>query len=70
MWYIRAAEGAIRLDKRFAVVALSWLRGRGRASGADVDAKVGVVFTLRDGKVVRYELTGRQQALQAAGLRE
>jgi ketosteroid isomerase-like protein len=52
------------------VVALAWIRGRGRASGADVDAKFGAVFTLRDGKVVRCELTDRREALEAAGLRE
>jgi ketosteroid isomerase-like protein len=52
------------------VVVLSWIRGRGRISGADVDAKVGVVLTFRDEKIVRYELTDRRQALEAAGLRE
>jgi ketosteroid isomerase-like protein len=52
------------------VVALAWLRGRGRASGAGVDAKTGAIFTLRDGKIVRCELTGRRKALEAAGLRE
>jgi uncharacterized protein len=52
------------------VVALVWNRGRGRVSGADVDAKVGAVFTLRDGKIVRYELTDRREALEAAGLSE
>jgi ketosteroid isomerase-like protein len=48
------------------VVALVRLRGRGRASGANVDAKVGGIFTLRDGRIVRYELTDRQDALEAA----
>ncbi len=52
------------------VVALVRLRARGRASGAAVDAKVGAVFTLRDRKVVRWELTDRHEALEAAGLRE
>jgi ketosteroid isomerase-like protein len=52
------------------VVVLIWIRGRGRASGADVDSKVGAVFTLRNGKITRYELTDRQQALKAAGLSE
>ena len=52
------------------VVTLVRLRGRGRASGVDVDAEVGAVFALRDGKIVRYELTDRQEALEAAGLRE
>ena len=52
------------------VVVFNWIRGRGRASGADVDASVGAVFTLRNGKIVRYELTDRREALEAAGLRE
>src|SRR5262245_38635493 len=42
------------LDTGQQVVALTWLRGRGRSSGADVHAKVGVVFSFRDGKVARY----------------
>jgi ketosteroid isomerase-like protein len=58
------------VDAGDSVVALSWIRARGRASGADVDAKVGCIFTVRDGKVVRYELTDRHEALAAAGLRE
>jgi ketosteroid isomerase-like protein len=52
------------------VVALAWLRGRGRASGAGVDAKTGAIFTLRDRKIVRCEFTGRAEALEAAGLSE
>ena len=52
------------------VVVLAWIRGRGRASGADVDAEVGALFTLRDGKVVTCEFTSRQEALEAAGLSE
>jgi ketosteroid isomerase-like protein len=52
------------------VVALAWLRGRGRASGAGVDAKTGVIFTLRDRKIVRCVFTQREKALEAAGLAE
>lgn len=52
------------------IVVLAWIRGRGRVSGADVDSRVGAVFSLRDGKIVRYELVDRQEALEAAGLRE
>jgi ketosteroid isomerase-like protein len=52
------------------VVALAWLRGRGRASGAGVDAKTGAIFTLRDRKIVRCEFTGRAEALEAAGMRD
>ena len=58
------------VDMGESVVALSWIRARGRASGADVDAKVGCIFTLREGKIVRYELTDRKEALEAAGLSE
>ena len=58
------------IDVGDAVVALAWLRGRGRVSGAEVDAKTGAIFTLRDGKIVRCELADRQKALEAAGLRE
>jgi hypothetical protein len=35
-----------------------------------VDAQVGAIFAVRDTKIVRYELTDRQDALEAAGLRE
>jgi len=49
---------------------LTRIRARGRASGADVDAKVGAIFTLRDAKIVRYVLTDNREALEAAGLRE
>ena len=52
------------------VVALVWMRGRGRASGADVDAKVGAIFTLRSRKVIRWEMVDRGKALEAAGLSE
>jgi ketosteroid isomerase-like protein len=59
-------EEILETDER--VIVLARIRGRGRASGADVDAKVGAVFRLRDAKIVRYELTDRQEALEAAGL--
>lgn len=63
------ALGADRLiDVGEQVVALVWLRGRGQASGADVEAEVGAVFTLREGRITRWEMTDRQQALEAAGL--
>jgi ketosteroid isomerase-like protein len=62
------ADQIIEADE--GVVALAWLRGRGRASGAGVDAKVGAIFTLRDGKIIRCELADRRKALEAAGLRE
>ena len=39
--------------------------------GIEVEAPAAAVFTLRDGKIVRWEaFWGRQKALEAAGLRE
>jgi ketosteroid isomerase-like protein len=52
------------------VVALTRIRGRGRASGADVDALTGGIFSLRGGKIVRYVLTDAAEALEAVGLSE
>jgi ketosteroid isomerase-like protein len=52
------------------VVVLTRIEGRGQASGAEVDALTGGVFTLRGGKIVRYVLTDAQAALEAVGLRE
>jgi len=50
------------------VVAVS-VRGRGRASGIEVDARLYDVYTLREGKIVRMDqFTERSEALQAAGL--
>jgi ketosteroid isomerase-like protein len=51
------------------VVALVRAHGRGRASGAVVDAHVGHVWTIRDGLVQRMEYYGDQdEALAAAGV--
>jgi len=50
------------------VVALTYIRGRGRASGAAVTAATAIVLTFRAGKVARIELTDRARALEAAGL--
>jgi ketosteroid isomerase-like protein len=50
------------------VVALTFVRGRGRVSGAAVGAETAIVFTFREGKVARVELTDRAEALEAAGL--
>jgi ketosteroid isomerase-like protein len=45
--------------------------GRGRTSGIEVTARIFCAFTVRDGLIVRYHaFSDRQQALEAAGLRE
>jgi ketosteroid isomerase-like protein len=53
------------------VVAAVRLRGRGRGSGVEVDARFYDVFTLRQGKIVRMDqFTQRSEALEAAGVRK
>ena len=53
------------------VVCRSSQRGRGSSSGAGVELKVTNIHTLRDGQIVRIEVyRDREQALEAAGLRE
>jgi ketosteroid isomerase-like protein len=53
------------------VVAAVRLRGRGRGSGVEVDARFYEVYTLSHGKILRMDqFTQRSEALQAVGLRE
>jgi ketosteroid isomerase-like protein len=53
------------------VLAVTPTKIRGRQSGAESEQRLGVVVTVRDGKVVRTEMYGSpEQALGAAGLRE
>jgi hypothetical protein len=53
------------------VVIGRWV-GKGKGSGIEVQQPVTHVFTLHDGRAVRVELgyTGRDEALEAAGLSE
>jgi hypothetical protein len=45
------------VDAGESVVVLSWIRARGRASGADVNAKVGCIFDRsgREGRSIRVD---------------
>jgi ketosteroid isomerase-like protein len=59
------------LDAGDRVVVTARHRGRGRVSGATVDARFYLVYTLRDGKVTHAdEYAERAEALEAAGLSE
>jgi len=60
------------IDAGERVISVFTYRGRGRASGVEVEWKhMAGVWTLRDGKVLRVAwLQTREQALEAAGLRE
>ena len=52
-------------------VALGHIRGRGRGTGATIDTSSGWVAQFRDGLITRFRTyTSRQEALEAAGLRE
>lgn len=53
------------------VVAVVTSRGRGRASGAELEYTQHGVWTIRDGKVLRVVwFRTREEALEAAGLEE
>jgi uncharacterized protein len=55
------------LDAGGEVVAVVWVGGRGRRSGADAMARVAHLFAFRDGKIVRFtELRDVDAALDAA----
>jgi ketosteroid isomerase-like protein len=46
-----------------------FFRGRGRGSGVEVEGRFFQVYTVKDGKTVRWEeFSDRAQALEAAGL--
>jgi len=56
---------------RGVVAAVLRYGGRAKLSGIETDETFGVVFTIRDGKIARgREYATRDQALEAAGLRE
>ena len=67
-WQIEL-ERFIPAGERAAVVVR--YRALWRASGVDVEAHESALWTVRDGKVVRYEwFHGPNDALEAVGLRE
>ncbi len=58
------------LDAGDDVVVLVRMIGRGKGSGVEVDARIAHLWTLREGKGVRVRVLDRDDALEAAGLRE
>jgi ketosteroid isomerase-like protein len=52
------------------VVVVGTFRARGRDSGLEIDRRQSRLWTIRDGKVVRYAwFDGPEEALEASGLR-
>jgi uncharacterized protein len=60
------------IDAGERVVVVGRMRGKGKASGAEVDQSYAGIWTIRGGRVIRWELgyEDRRVALDAAGLRE
>jgi ketosteroid isomerase-like protein len=59
------------IDAGDRVLVTAHHRGRGRGSGIEVDTRFYLVYSLRNGKVVRSdEYADRADALEAAGLSE
>ena len=53
------------------VMVEGWQRGRGKGSGVEVSESIYTVYSVRDGRVIRYRLfRDRDLALEAAGLSE
>jgi hypothetical protein len=51
------------------VLAMTRQVGRGKGSGVEVEAEFAFVFTVRQGKLRRWQMfTSREEALEAAGL--
>lgn len=61
--YFEADDGRVVLAYR--------IRGRGKGSGVPIDQPIGIVFTLRDGKVLLGDVyLDPREALTAAGVAE
>jgi uncharacterized protein len=59
------------IDAGDRVLVIARESGRGKGSGIEIDQQSFVVFTLRQGKIVRWQgLVHRATAFEAAGLRE
>jgi uncharacterized protein len=59
------------IDAGEQVISVVTARGRGRASGVEIDWQYASVWTIRDGKIARVVvLPSRDKALEAAGLPE
>jgi ketosteroid isomerase-like protein len=53
------------------IVAIGWLRARGKASGAETKSRFGCVVEWKNGKATRVvSFLSEAEALEAAGLRE
>jgi ketosteroid isomerase-like protein len=57
------------IDAGDRVVVIGTLRGRGRESGVEAERRQGYVWTIREGRAVRFEWYNRpEEAFEATGL--
>jgi ketosteroid isomerase-like protein len=64
-------EAAEFIDAGDKVVVIGRARATARGSGMQLDSPVALVWTLREGLIVRNQVfTDRNDALEAAGLKE
>ena len=70
-WEESAQELKELIDAGHQVIAAIRESGRGKGSGVEVEVERFDVYSLRDGKIVRYRwYRDRAEALEAAGLQE
>jgi len=73
VWDELHTEGQEYIDAGDKVLALIRMRGRGKGSGVTVEQSSYLLFTVREGRIVRmheFGPGGRAEALKAVGLRE
>jgi ketosteroid isomerase-like protein len=56
------------IDAGEQVISVVTTRGRGRASGLEVEKRHAGLWTFRDGRIIRVEWMTRKEAIEAAGL--
>jgi ketosteroid isomerase-like protein len=57
------------IDAGDAVVAVIFLKARGRGSSVEVERQDAIVYRVRNGKIIRFDYyNSRKQALEAVGL--
>src|SRR3954452_11452534 len=70
-WESHRAEVVEVMDAGDDVVAVLHMMGRGSGSGVDLDETDAHLFTIREGRIARWQnFNARVEALEAAGLRE
>jgi ketosteroid isomerase-like protein len=71
VWVEFTIEPERFIDAGDRVIVIETRRGRGTGSGLEVEMRSGVIWTLREGKVIHWETDlDPAEALEAAGLSE